>query len=161
MSGSTRQHATVGEDTGRQATITSPPGGFIPYRRSSPYLDLIGPLYESEHEPMLVGLRLDHKHTNARGFVHAGLLVALADSILGHTILRSSPGSPPIVTVSLSTDFTGSAHPGEWLQGQAEVKRHGTRLAFANATFHADDRLVMTASGVFLSQPDNRRAGGA
>lgn len=134
--------------------MTAPPG-FVPYRRSSPYLDLIGPLYESDHDPFVVGMWLDSRHTNARGFVHAGLLVALADTVLGHTIHRTAPDSPPIVTVSLTTDFLGSAHSGAWLRGQAEVQRHGRRLSFASATFHADDRLVLTARGVFASQPAN------
>ena len=128
------------------------PPGFIPYRRSSPYLDLIGPVYESAEGPWIIRLWLEDKHANARGFVHAGVIVALADTLLGHTIGRSAPGSPPLVTVSLTTDFTGSARVGTWLQGRAEVKRHGRRVSFATADFHADDRLVMTASGVF-AQP--------
>lgn len=113
-------------------------------------------MYESADGPLVVGLWLDERHTNARGFVHGALLVALADTVLGHTILRT-PGTAPIVTVSLSTDFTGSAHPGSWLEGSAEVRHQGSRVAFANASFHADGRLVMTASGVFLSQSGARR----
>jgi uncharacterized protein (TIGR00369 family) len=130
-----------------------PPEGFIPYRRSSPYLELLGPVYEAAADPLVVGLWLDRKHTNARGFVHAGLLAALADTVLGHTILREFPDSPPVVTVSLTTDFTGSAHRGTWLQGEAHVSRHGSRLSFASAVFQAEDRIVMTASGIFASQP--------
>ena len=127
------------------------PDGFIPYRRPSPYLDLIGPVYEAADGPLVLGLWLDGRHTNARGFVHAGLLVALADTLLGHTIART-PGTPPLVTVSLTTDFTGSAHPGSWLEGKAEVRRQGARVAFANASFHVDERLVMAASGIFVGQ---------
>jgi uncharacterized protein (TIGR00369 family) len=133
------------------------PHGFVPYRRPSPYLDLIGPVYESADGSLVLGLRLDQRHTNSRGFVHAGLLVALADTVLGHTILRA-PGTPPIVTVSLTTDFTGSARTGSWLEGRAEVQRQGGRVAFASASFRADGQLVMTASGVFVGQPGHRTA---
>ncbi|HEX4226852.1 MAG TPA: PaaI family thioesterase [Pseudonocardiaceae bacterium] len=136
--------------------MPAPPAGFVPYRRTSPYLDLVGPIYESAGDPLRVGLWLREEHANSRGFVHAGLLVALADTVLGHTILRRFPDTPPIVTVSLNTDFTGSARPGTWLHGQAEVKRHGTRVSFANAVFHVADRLVLTASGVFVSQTAER-----
>jgi acyl-coenzyme A thioesterase 13 len=135
----------------RPATPPDAPDGFVPYRRSSPYLDLIGPVYESADGPLALGLWLDERHTNARGFVHAGLLVALADTVLGHTIGRT-PGTPPLVTVSLTTDFTGSAHPGSWLEGSAEVRKQGSRVAFANTSFHADGRLVMAASGIFVGQ---------
>jgi uncharacterized protein (TIGR00369 family) len=133
----------------------SPPDGFVPYRRTSPYLDLIGPVYESAEEPFVIGLWLDERHTNSRGFVHAGVLVALADTLLGHTIVRSAPDIP-IVTVSLTTDFTGSARTASWLTGIAEVTRRGNRLSFANATFSTADRLVMTASGIFANAPDRR-----
>jgi uncharacterized protein (TIGR00369 family) len=136
--------------------VTTPPAGFVLYRRPSPYLDLIGPVYESADGPFVVGLWLAEKHTNARGFVHGGLLVALADTVLGHTIVRSDPTASPVVTVSLTTDFTGTARAGSWLQGVAEVTRRGSRVSFAKASFHAADRLVMTASGVFAGQPEPR-----
>src|SRR3954447_23325375 len=101
--------------------MSSPPEGFIAYRGISPYLDLIGPVYEAADGPMVIGLWLADKHCNARGFVHGGLLVALADTLLGHTIVRSDPDSRPIVTVSLTTDFVSSARAGSWLQGSADV----------------------------------------
>lgn len=50
----------------------STPDGFTPYARSSRSLDLIGPLYEAVDDPAVVGLRIDGRHTNARGFLHAG-----------------------------------------------------------------------------------------
>ena len=141
----------TGIDGDHRPHPSEPPPGFVPYRRSSPYLDLVGPIYESADGPLVIGLWLDARHTNARGFVHAGFLVALADTLLGHTILRD-PGTPPIVTVSLTTNFTGTAHPGRWLHGRAEVRRHGARVAFAECSFHADERLVMSASGIFVAQ---------
>ena len=69
----------------------SAPAGFVPYSRSSRYLELIGPLYESEADPSLVGLRIDERHTNARGFLHGGVLVAVADVVMGHTAQRARP----------------------------------------------------------------------
>jgi acyl-coenzyme A thioesterase 13 len=135
------------------APIGPPPDGFIPYRRTSPYIELIGPVFEAVSDLLVVGLWLGDKHTNSRGAVHGGLLVALVDTVLGHTILRTFPDSPPIVTVSLTTDFTGSARSGMWLEGEAEVRRHGSRLSFASAVFRAEGRTVMSATGVFAIQP--------
>lgn len=74
------QHARAAVDAGLvagdppdiAATITSPPDGLIRCRRYSPYLDRIRPRYESAHQPMLVDPRLDHKPTNAGGFLHTG-----------------------------------------------------------------------------------------
>ncbi|MFI5735077.1 WHG domain-containing protein [Kribbella sp. NPDC051587] len=136
-----------------------PPAGFVPYTCPSPYLELIGPVYEAARDTLVAGLWLDHRHTNTRGLAHAGVLATLADTLLGHTVLRKHPDSPPIVTVSMTTDFVGSARVGQWLQGEAEVHRHGSRLSYASAKLIADDQVVMTASGVFASQPASRAAG--
>jgi len=138
--------------------VTSPPppagqapDGFALYHRPSPYLDLIGPLYESTDDPSVVRLLVDARHTNARGFLHAGLLVAVADTIMGHTLQRRSAGASALVTVSLTTDFTGSANIGDWLEGRARVRRQGSRISFGDCAFHVGERLVLTASGIFAS----------
>jgi acyl-coenzyme A thioesterase 13 len=127
------------------------PEGWVAYQRPSRYLQLIGPLYEHTNDPSAVRILVDERHTNARGFLHAGLLVAIADTIMGHTIQRAVPDGPAVVTVSLTTDFTGSAHTGDWLEGHAVARRCGTRLSFAACDFHVGDRLVFTASGVFAA----------
>ena len=125
------------------------PDGCVPYHRPIRYLDLIGPVYERADDPSTVRLLIDDRHTNARGFLHAGLLVAVADTIMGHTVQRAAPDGPAVVTVSLSTDFTGSAHPGDWLEGHALVRRRGSRVSFAACEFQVGGRLVLAASGVF------------
>lgn len=132
------------------------PAGFVPYHRPSRYLDLIGPLYEAATDPAVVRLLIDGRHTNARGFLHAGVLVAVADSIMGHTIHRRSPGAPSLVTVSLTTEFLGSAEVGQWLEGRADVSRHGRRISFATCRFHTAERLVLTATGIFTTVTEGR-----
>ena len=134
--------------------MTTAPDGFVEYARSSRYLDLIGPLYERRGDGSIVGLVIDERHTNSRGMLHGGVLVAVADTVMGHTSERAAPGSR-LVTVSLSTDFLGAARSGEWLQGHATVRRSGARLAFASCVFHVEDRLILTANGVFAVTSTN------
>ncbi|MDN5852700.1 MAG: PaaI family thioesterase [Actinomycetia bacterium] len=129
------------------------PDGFTPYTRPSPYLELIGPLYEAVDDPAVVGLRVDQRHTNARGFLHAGVLVAVADVVMGHTAHRVAPSGTSLVTASLTTDFPGSAQLGDWITGVAAVRRVGRRLAFTTCEFTANDRLVLASSGVFATIP--------
>jgi len=131
--------------------MNPPPDGFVPYSRPSPYLELIGPVYEAAADPAVIGLHIDARHTNARGFLHAGVLVALADVLMGHTAHRAGPSETGLVTVSLSTDFPGSAQAGNWVQGHASVVRRGRQLAFTRCQFTADHRLVLAASGVFAT----------
>jgi acyl-coenzyme A thioesterase 13 len=127
----------------------SVPEAFVPYARTSPYLDVVGPLYQHQDDASLVGLMVDDRHTNSRGMVHAGLLVAIADTVMGHTAERAAADGARLVTVSLTTDFTGVARRGAWIEGEATVRRTGRRLAFASCAFHAEGRLILAASGVF------------
>ena len=125
------------------------PEGFVPYHRPSRYLELIGPLYEAVTDAAVVGLRIDERHLNARGFLHAGVLVAVADVLMGHTAHRANASADGLVTASLTTDFLGSAHLGDWVQGVASVRRLGRQLAFTACEFTAAGRPVLAASGIF------------
>lgn len=131
------------------------PTPFAPYARTSRYLDLIGPLYQHGNDASIVGLQTDYRHTNSRGAVHAGVLVAIADTVMGHNTERASTTGARVVTVSLTTDFTGGARGGDWIRGQATVRRCGRRIAFASCEFHVADRLILAASGVYaVSEAD-------
>jgi acyl-coenzyme A thioesterase 13 len=125
------------------------PAEFVPYARTSRYLDLIGPLYQHHDDASIVGLHSDGRHTNSRGAVHGGILVAIADTVMGHSAERAAADGARVVTVSLTTDFTGAAQAGQWIRAQATVRRCGRRLAFTSCAFHVDDLLILTASGVF------------
>lgn len=127
----------------------SAPGGFVPYHRSSRYLELIGPVFEAADDPSRVGLRIDERHTNARGFLHAGLLVAVADTIMGHAAQRALGPDTRLVTISLTTDFISTAQTGDWIEAHAAVRRAGRRLSFGSSEFTVAGRLVLAASGVF------------
>jgi uncharacterized protein (TIGR00369 family) len=133
------------------------PAGFVPYPTFSRYLELIGPVFQSETDAATVGLVLDERHGNARGFAHAGVLVALADTLMGHTAQRAGPPGTRLVTVSLTTDFPATAQLGEWVTGTAVVQRLGRTLAFTTCQFTAGGHLVLTGSGVFAwAQPRDR-----
>src|SRR5436853_470134 len=50
------------------------PAGFEPSRRTSPFLDMIGPVYTATTERgILLGLRARTEHLNTRGFVHGAI----------------------------------------------------------------------------------------
>jgi acyl-coenzyme A thioesterase 13 len=131
----------------------TPPTAFIAYSRTSRYLELVGPVYQHREDPSVIGLELDERHTNSRGFCHAGLLVALADTIMGHTIEQAASVPGRLVTVTLTTDFIGTAGIGDWIEGHAMIRRSGRRLAFGACEFRRQDRLVLTASAVFAVTP--------
>lgn len=127
------------------------PAGFQPLFRSSPVLDLIGPLYgHGAGASLVVGMRVEGKHCNARGTVHGGILATLADVALGYATAFSSEPPAGLVTASLNMDFSGSAQAGEWLETRVEIQKKGSRLAFANCAILAGEQPIAHASAVFL-----------
>jgi uncharacterized protein (TIGR00369 family) len=126
------------------------PAEFGPILRSSPFLDSIGPLYsKGRGAALVVGLRVEEKHTNARGTLHGGVLAAIADVALGYSIATSTDPPTRMVTASLSVDFAGAAKPGDWIETSVDIQKLGSRLAFANAYFHVGEERIARASAVF------------
>lgn len=125
------------------------PEGYVPFHRSGPFLDMVGPLYERiDGEALLLGLRVDERHCNRRGYAHGGLLVTLADLVLGYNLVRYG-GHGGGITVNLSCDFAGSARPGDWLEARADVQKAKGSVAFANCYISVGDRRIVRASGIF------------
>ena len=131
------------------APPTDIPDGWRVFGRSSPFLDSIGPLYEFEAaDDFALGLRIEERHCNRRRIAHGGLLVTLADMVLGYACVRQSADTP-FITVGLTTDFAGSAGVGDWVEARADVQRIATSLAFANCYLSVGKRRIVRASGTF------------
>ncbi|MFZ1910509.1 MAG: PaaI family thioesterase [Burkholderiales bacterium] len=126
------------------------PAGFRPIERASPFIELIGPLYERTRDGTLtLGLRIEGKHANRRGICHGGVLATLADVALGYTMGVTTGGKSSLVTASLTIDYAGSARVGDWVEAQVEVQRVGSRLGFANCYLLADEQRIVRASAIF------------
>ena len=127
------------------------PAGFKPLFRTSPVLDLIGPLYfRGEGADLAIGLRAEAKHCNSRGTVHGGMLATLADVALGYTMAFSSDPPARLVTANLSLDFAGAAKAGDWLEAHVDIQKQGSRLSFANCYITVEGERIVRASAVFL-----------
>jgi acyl-coenzyme A thioesterase 13 len=130
----------------------TPPPGFAEHGRSSPFFDLIGPLWSRQTDAGLeLALAIDDRHVNARGFAHGGVLAALADVALGYAAATSQDPPVRLVTASLVIDFAGAVQAGETVIATVDVQHVGGRLAFANCYLHCGERRVVRASAVFLN----------
>jgi len=130
----------------------SVPEDFKPLFRTSPVLDLIGPIYYlGEGKDLVLGLRAETKHCNARGTVHGGILATLADVALGYTMAFSSDPPAALITANLTLDFAGTARIGDWLETRVDIQRQGSRLSFANSYISVGGRRIVRASAVFLT----------
>lgn len=118
--------------------------------RSSPFLDHVGPFYsKGKGQSLSIGLRVLSHHLNARGLVHGGVLMTMADIALGYAMATAK--EPPIsaVTSHLSTDFAGSAKLDDWIESRVDIQKLGRTLCFANVYLSVGDARIVRASGVF------------
>jgi uncharacterized protein (TIGR00369 family) len=126
------------------------PEGFERQTRRSPLTDPWEPIYSMQTpDAIILGLRLATAHTNARGFVHGGLIAALTDKAMGHSCGHKMGGAHSLVTVSMSIDFISSAQIGQWLVVESEVIKTGGTLCFAQCRVIADDVLIARANATF------------
>jgi acyl-coenzyme A thioesterase 13 len=127
------------------------PANFEPLFRTSPVLDLIGPLYSrGEGSDLVIALRAQAKHCNARGAVHGGILATLADVALGYVLAFSSDPPSGLVTANLSLDFAGTAKVDDWMEAHVDIQKQGSRLSFANCYITVGEQRVVRGSAVFL-----------
>ena len=142
------------DDSTREISMTDIPTGFEPQSRRSPLTDPWEPIYSRQTaDALILGLRLATPHTNARGFVHGGLIAALADKAMGHSCGHKMGGSHSLVTVGMSIDFVSSAQIRQWLTVETEVIKTGTTLCFAQSLIKADDIVIARASATFRVVP--------
>lgn len=126
------------------------PAGFERHYRQSPVTDPWEPLYSRKTEDaVILGLRAQAAHTNSRGFVHGGLISALADNAMGLSCSHRLGGEASLVTVNLTLDFLGSAQIGQWLEFTTAFVKNGGSLSFAQAFVTADGQPCARANGVF------------
>lgn len=126
------------------------PEGFAPLFRTSPFLDRTGPFYsKGKGAGMVVGLRVLEHHMNARGLVHGGVLMTLADIALGYSM--ATTGDPPLglITSNLSADIAGSSKLADWIEARVDIQKIGRTLAFANAYLYVGEARIARVSGVF------------
>lgn len=128
-----------------------PPAPYVRHDRRSGLTDPWEPLYSHRQENAVwLGLWAASPHANSRGFVHGGLLTALADNAMGLSCAqaRGDP-RPSLVTVNLAVDFVSTARVGQWVEVRPSVLRTGSRLCFATALVLADGAVCARANATF------------
>lgn len=132
------------------------PEGFAPHFRKSGLTDPWEPLYSRRTaNAVIIGLRAGPAHANGRGFVHGGLVSALADNAMGLSCKLGLDAATGLVTVGLSVDFIVPARQGQWLEIRPVVMKTGRTLSFCTATIHADDTLCARANATFQAVRSN------
>lgn len=130
--------------------VAATPDGFEPHFRRSPVTDAWEPLYSRRADGVVeIGFRASSAHANGRGFVHGGLISALADNAMGLSCAEALGDLSSLVTVSLALDFLGAANLGQWVQVEPKLNRLGSTLCFAEALVTADGQPCAKAHATF------------
>ena len=131
-------------------TDTRVPEGFRRLEVFDQFVDLIGPLwFRSEGEMLRVGLPLEARHGNPLGWAHGGLLVTVADMVMGVGSGHATGIRWPHPTISLSTEFVRGARLGQWLEGSARIARRTLNFCFCSCDLVCGGEIVLVATGVF------------
>lgn len=111
---------------------------FVPWNRRSPLLDAIGGFLCDPADPRHMGFTVEGAKLNARSFLHAGAITAIADVAIGHALAGLADPPTRLVTINLSCDLFGTARAGEWVDVIVTPTRLGRRLGAGSATFSTD-----------------------
>ena len=92
---------------------------------------------------------------NHAGFVHGGMISALADSAMGRSVRTIKPGVARAMSFDLKLSFIAAAKIGESLRATGRVVHAGRRTVVADCRVEGKDgRLVATASATFAVTRD-------
>jgi acyl-coenzyme A thioesterase PaaI-like protein len=131
------------------------PEGYARHFRTSPLTDPWEPLYsKAVGGAIVIALRARSAHCNSRGFVHGGLISALADNAMGLSVIetlrqRGTERAKGGLTVNLALDFLGSGQIGQWLEFVPRVLKAGTSIGFVDCLVRADDQTIARANATF------------
>ena len=133
------------------------PAGFARLDILDDFVGLIGPLWRKpESDGLRVGLMLEPRHGNPMGIAHGGLMVTLADMVMGAGCGFHTGIAWPHPTITLNSDFVRGARIGHWIEGKARLTRRTQSFCFCSADLVSEGHVVLAASGVF-KMPDIER----
>jgi len=142
--------------------VTSPPSGEVgaakPRRvgttdlpkpsRAWQWLGLT--LVDSGERYATVEMTATEEMTNHSGFVHGGMISALADSAMGRSLRTIEPGVERAMSFDLKLSFINAAKIGETLRATGRVVHAGRRTMVAECRVEGrGGRLIATASATF------------
>ena len=107
-------------------------------------------LVETGEGTAVVEMTATEDMANHSGFLHGGMISALADSAMGRSLRTLKPGVARAMSFDLKLNFINAAKIGEGLRATGHVIHAGRRTAVTECRIEGrDGRLVATASATF------------
>ncbi|MGE0154167.1 MAG: PaaI family thioesterase [Reyranellaceae bacterium] len=133
------------------------PEGFQSFSPGDDFVSLIGPLFlKLEEDGPRLGLLIERRHSNPMGIAHGGVLMTLADMVMGVGCGFVTGIRFPHPTISMNSDFLRGPRIGTFVSGQARIARRTRNFLFCACELtDPQGEAYLTASGVFKSlDPD-------
>ena len=127
------------------------PEGFRSIKVGGQFVSHNGPLYAKwTGERLLLGFRVEQRHTNPLQMCHGGMLATFADMLIPCAAMYQQDIERRFLpTISLQIDYMGAAPLGCWVQGEASVLRTTRNLLFGQGLVSADGEPALRVSGIF------------
>lgn len=130
------------------------PEGFQAFSPGDDFIGLIGPLFlKLEEDGPRIGLPIEQRHSNPMGIAHGGLLMTIADMVMGVGCGFLTGIRFPHPTISMNSDFVRGPRVGTFVSGKARIARKTRNFVFCNCELTGNGETYLTASGIFKS-PD-------
>lgn len=122
------------------------------------FMGVNGPLFGRREADGTVklGIWVEERYCNPAQICHGGMLMTLADMMLGFTANIAHGGNKFMPTVSMSCDFAAPAPLGAWLEARGRHLHSTRNLAFCESWIEADGKLCFRASGIMRIPSANR-----
>jgi uncharacterized protein (TIGR00369 family) len=128
------------------------PAGFVelPFSKEDNFLGLTGPLYgKREGKKLVIGFRVEQRHSNIGGICHGGMLMTFADMQLGlGARFETDEEFGFMPTINLTADFLAPAPRGAWVEGRTDLLRTTRNFLFAQCIVSSNGAPAMRASGI-------------
>ncbi|MBM9593390.1 PaaI family thioesterase [Roseitranquillus sediminis] len=125
-----------------------PAHGYRPHEDEG-FLGHVGPIWEKvENGDLTLAFQAEGKHANLLGVVQGGMLMTMADRLLG-LFGRMHNEHRPQATVQLDVHFLGSVKMGDVVIGRPRLVRNTRTLFFLEGTLYVDETEVLSARGVW------------
>lgn len=127
------------------------PEGFRTIKVSDPFIVYNGPLYGKwTGQRLLLGFRVQQRHTNPVQVCHGGMLATFADMLIACAAMYQVDMERHFLpTISLQIDYMGETALGAWVQGEADVIHRTRNMLFCQGLMTADGQTVLRVSGIF------------
>ena len=131
------------------------PEGFVKASIGGDFATHNGPIFARwADEHLILGFRIDARHTNPGQSCHGGMLGLFADILLSSAAqYQCDIPRHFLPTISLQMDFLAVAPIGQWVEGRAEILKVTRNLIFSQGLITSNGIPVVRASGVFKRGP--------